>query len=122
MGQLKINKDKITHIELYDFEDLGYEWVNYVYKPNWLERLLGSKKENHSGYYRNGVYSYARFKYGLHYEEVKQGEIDKRGKLYEKPKAIIFIEKYVLRVRYFESYKEALDFCKKEFPNVNYIL
>lgn len=135
---LNINPDLITHIKIYDLR----KGVKYGYYPDEPYIYLPSRKkwkwfgfipyiEKYvEGFYINGKYQNNYFNYIPGYSLYSVEEVEKmKGiiivdseELYTLPTLEIFIGEKLLKRLYFNSFKEALKFRMKNFPNVDVIL
>lgn len=121
--ELRINKDQVSHIEIYDFTNKKCYTTRglkpYEYFPDreikWLFGLIPIKTLK-AGWYCEGSY------YSL--EEVENHSKFKGivgGSLLRKPNIDIYRGGSLLKTKYFDSLEQAQKYCKSKFPNINII-
>ncbi len=133
--ELRINKDTVTHIEIYDVRK-GIQQTGNVRNDSY--ELLPYKKERikyfipffnktiiyPKGYYRNGIYELSEYS-SYHYTEKKienmKGIFVFGLDVFTKPFVKIYVGNTLIKSMYFDFIDEAQSFCNKKFPNVNVI-
>jgi len=135
--ELRINKDQISHIRIYD-EIQGATLTNmfgssvhpFIYMPEkklswWITAYSGLKKLE-AGYYKEGNQTLPdRYKRTFFSEEeINNSSVYfvRDNEIWEKVEAEIYASGKIIKSLRFDSLKEAKDFCTEHFPNVNIIL
>ena len=113
--ELRINKDAVSHIKIYDFYKTDYIWCDK--KPI---KFLGifNDGEYREGYWRRGEQSHWNWCMD---EEYLNDYVVEEGVLIEKPRIKIFTGEHVIKHKYFDSLEAAQKYCKGKFPNVTVI-
>lgn len=119
---IKLDISKVTHVKITPRQELGYEWVDLIYEPDWLDRLFGAKEEDISAYFKGGQAGSYNFKYSKAEVENDWSVEDIAGKLYTKPSCKIYIGSEHIRTKYTKTKEEAEDYAKLNFPHLNMVL
>lgn len=133
--ELRINKDKVSHIKIFDVRRGVQEeyWNNKYYKllPKTRKRewffIFTWMETYEEAYYRNGEYDKDdMFTSGYDFytkEEVGdlEGVFIDGDELYTKPIIKIYSNDYLLKSKFFDTLDEAKSYCDNNFPNVNVI-
>lgn len=117
MNQLKINKDQVSHIRIYDIKK-----SKYFYKPEKTKKYLFGlfKKANLEGYYSTSFERYFLvFTMKEVYNSVHFRNID--GILWYNPYIEIFAGKDMVP-KCFKTVEEAKEYVTINFPNVNVVI
>lgn len=117
MNELRINKDKVTHIRIYNIKGLKYYWKE-EYKEYYFFGLIYNTTYP-AGYWRYGS---RRQYYGTnigHKSNLGKNEVDIKGELCRKPMIEIFFENDS-EIIYFDNLLEAKHYCTTNFPNINF--
>jgi len=127
MNELRINQNKVSHIEIYD-ETKGVisYWngnINYV----WMEAdyfkflwIFKTKLLNYSeGYYRNSKRKWITNDTPI---ELKNHHFVKDKFVYTLPRIKIYLGSKLIEEMYFESLKSAKDYCRENFPNAKLMI
>jgi len=118
----KINPQLVTQIKIYD-QHIGvkdwygdynpYRWVKETYF-HLLWFIPTPWKNFNSGYYREGSPS----SYYSSITGLGGKYIDCGGELWTKPHIEIYVAGKNIKTKYFKTYKEAIDWCQENLPNV----
>lgn len=118
--ELLINKERVTHIKMYEYVNYGYTWV-----PAKTEKyFFGLCKEEYlEGYYRNG-------KYSSFYPRITKEELQRKyeylvdwgdGRLMERPHIEIFHGDTLIYSKHFNSYFNVKNFVNDHFNDSKFI-
>lgn len=125
--ELRINKDKVSHIRVYD-EIRGIWGDPFIKLPAtkkfwWFFIFFGWEKYKEA-YYKNGSYS----SNGILINSLTENQLEeydlfsKDNEIYQKPKVEIFSGNHKIKLIIFDTYKEARSYCSEMFSNVNVII
>lgn len=118
MNQLRINKDLVTHIKIYDSKIVeNYRGEKYKHLKAHMFKFLWFIPAQYyeEGYYRNGVYDTWYCNDG---KDIRYKDVD--GFLWINVRVEIFAQKELITTEYFNSLEEAKEYCNTNFPNVNF--
>lgn len=136
MNELRINKDRVSHIEIYDtikgIQKSGHVINNsYELLPRKEERIkyfipfFNETLIYPEAYYKNGVYELSDYwTYSYTKEEINDirglyiSGIDVWTKVFVK----IYAGSHMIKSLYFDNIEEAKKYCEDNFPNVNIII
>jgi len=121
--ELRINKDQVSHIKIYDFTNKKCYKIRgskpYEYfsdrEIKWLFGLIPIKTLKAGWYCEESYYSSKKVENNRKLKGIIGGE------LLWRPKICIYKGECLLKTKYFESIEEAQKYCKGKFPNVNVI-
>ena len=126
--EIRVNKEQISHIEIYDTH-IGVKsyWNNYIpyiwmeadyFKFLWLFKT--PFKNYKEGFYRDSKRK--RISNDTPCEVDDERELVVGDYIWTKPHIQIFCGKYKIKSIYFEDLKSAKTYCDKKFSNVNVTL
>ena len=123
MNTLKINRDLVTHIKIFNEKKDFYVWLH---KKNLFFGTLCIYRE---GFYREGIYREGIYRdfWGHHtLEDLEElycnNLVFKNKSVSLKPHIEIYCQKTLLKILYFDSLEEAKKYCNNYFPKINFEL
>lgn len=113
MKEIRINKELITHIEIYPAEKTDYIWCDELPSSKALFGLVsyGGYKE---GWYDDGKY----WKYRLTTEDF-EGLVEIDDSIWSLPFLRVFCGNTVVHGKHYENLETIQEICEKYFPHVN---
>jgi hypothetical protein len=118
MNELRINKDLVTHIKIYDLEYSGYYYLPEIKVKTWWG---GTKVKQEEGIYKKYRDWWIERKYSVEYFEKEYKFVRIKDKYYEPIHIMIFAGETKLKYKRFNSLQEAKEYCDREFPNIKTI-
>lgn len=111
--EVRINPKTVSHIRIRDLIKSDYIWCEKIEaKRNFWWSEDGYEEGYWSGGHQ-GIFSY-RF-------DEKEGVKDIDGVLWYLPSVSVYFGEKLIKELFFETYKEARQYCDKNFPEVNVI-
>lgn len=116
MSELRINKDLVSHIRIYDLE----KTINYYKAETTKKYFFGLFKETeHEGYYWKAGYAMEYYEYSIEDIQNSKTYVDIDGILWRNPRIEIFAGKEMIKRKHFKTVDEAKNYATHKFPNVN---
>jgi hypothetical protein len=110
------NKEKVTHIQITDLTKTNYIWCDEIKEKRIFFNIILLIEGYKAGFYKGnqtGCFS-------IRIDKPEEGSVDINGVLHWLPTVKVYINRECVGFKYFDTIEEAKDFCKKEFPNVDY--
>lgn len=115
-----LNKNKVTHIEV---KDLRKNNMFKYYLPEKKDKFLWFTIQTHKECFSSAKH-HIKFAFNLSLESINKKHNYKiiDNILFNRPNVKIFIGKNEIYEKTFETIEMCLDYVKKEYPKVNYII
>ena len=111
--QTRINPKTVSHIRVSDIRKSNYIWCEKIEAK---KGFWWSEDGYDEGYWWKGVSGVFSYKF-----DRKEGVKDIDGVLWFLPSINIYFGEKVIKELFFKTYKEARQYCDKNFPEVNVI-
>lgn len=111
--QTRINPKTVSHIIVRDLRESGYIWCEKIEAK---KNFWWSEDGYEEGYWWDGVQNFWDSKF-----DEEEGVKDIDGVLWYLPSINVYFGEKLIKELFFETYKEATQYCYKNFPEVNVI-
>ena len=117
MNELRINKDLVTHIQIFDKQYSGYYYLPEIKVKTWWG---GIKVKQEEGVYIKYRDWWVERQCSVEYFE-KEYKFERIGdKYYESVYILIYAGETRLHLERFDRLEEAKEYCETFFPNVSF--